>query len=127
MLRLLSGNPELLTISLYPVLHRKLVTCDPVSMLFVLAPVVVFQKWMCRSWLPPPVARRLDCHGHHANAFTAARWFVFVNLGAARLRASQIETRLSLAPVASCAPSARHSRPQTSPVCDTSSATLCWA
>ena len=25
------------------------VTCDPVSIEFVLAPVVVFQKWMCRS------------------------------------------------------------------------------
>ena len=49
MLKLLSGNPELLTISLYPVLHLRLVTWLPVSILFVLAPVVLFQKCMCLS------------------------------------------------------------------------------
>jgi len=95
-------------------------------MLLTRAPVVVFQKWMFRSYEPPPVARRLSCHGHQLSALTAARWFFFANLGAARDRASQMETRLSLPPVASCAPSDRHSRPQTSDVWETSSATL-WS
>lgn len=44
------------------------VTCEPAARDEVRAPVVVDQKWMCWSWLPPPVARRLVCQGHHARA-----------------------------------------------------------
>lgn len=82
---------------------------------------------MCRSYDPPPVARRFNCHGHQLNALTAARWLVFWNLGAPNDRASQMDTRLSFPPVASWAPSDLHSRPHTSDVWETSSATLCSA
>ena len=44
------------------------VTWESVHSEDVLAPVVDDQKWILRSALPPPVARRDDCHGHHARA-----------------------------------------------------------
>jgi hypothetical protein len=38
--------------------------------------VVVFQKWMCLSHDPPPVANKLSCQGHQARAYggLAATW-----------------------------------------------------
>ena len=36
-------------------------------------PVVVFQKRILRSAVPPPDARVFDWNGHHASAFTAAQ------------------------------------------------------
>lgn len=44
------------------------VTWDAVGREAVRAPVVVDQKWMVWSDVPPPEARRLDCQGHHARA-----------------------------------------------------------
>ena len=35
------------------------------------APVVEDQKWIVWSEEPPPVARRLDCQGHHASAWAS--------------------------------------------------------
>jgi len=46
-------------------------TCDLVSMLFTQTPVLQFQKRMCLSAVPPPLASRLGCQGHHARA-----WFM---------------------------------------------------
>jgi hypothetical protein len=47
-------------------------TWDLVSMALKQEPVLQFQKRICLSAVPPPLANMLDCHGHHANAFTAA-------------------------------------------------------
>ena len=46
--------------------------CDLVSTVLRHAPLLVFQKRMVRSFVPPPDASRLRCHGHHASALTAA-------------------------------------------------------
>lgn len=91
------------------------------------AEVVVFQKWIVLSEVPPPEARREEFHGHHARAckrmwdgqrveawrltkertLTAAVWFVLHILGALVMRPSQTLTTLSLPPLArSC--EARH-------------------
>ena len=45
-------------------------TCDLVSMLFTHTPVLQFQKRMCLSAVPPPLASRLGCQGHHARAWS---------------------------------------------------------
>ena len=45
------------------------------------APVETFQMWMVASEVPPPEASRLDCHGHHARAFTAAVWLLLESFG----------------------------------------------
>ena len=64
---------------------------------------------------PPPEASKFGCHSHQLRALTAARWLVLVNLGAPKCRISQILTRLSFPPVASCRPSdGLQVRPQTS-------------
>jgi len=39
-----------------------------VSTLVKQAPVLQFQKRICLSAVPPPLASRLCCHGHHASA-----------------------------------------------------------
>ncbi|EEQ37761.1 hypothetical protein CLUG_01885 [Clavispora lusitaniae ATCC 42720] len=98
---------------------------------------------MVRSLDPPPDASNSRCTGHHANAFTAARW-VFLRKSAPHpmpdplptlpehpqpspehvapvvelvLRASQMATTLSLPPSAKTCPSERYSRPHTSAAC----------
>ena len=44
------------------------ITCDFVSMLCTQVPVLQFQKRMCLSIVPPPLAKRPGCQGHHARA-----------------------------------------------------------
>ena len=44
-------------------------TCDLASIEFKHWPVEAFQNLIVLSLVPPPVARRFDCHGHHAKAF----------------------------------------------------------
>jgi len=48
-------------------------TWEFVSILFNNVPLLQFHSFIVRSAVPPPLARILACHGHHANAFTAAR------------------------------------------------------
>lgn len=57
---------------------------------------------MVRSAVPPPVASRLAWKGHQARALTAA-WCAVMRCDARSLAASQIISRLSLPPEASCA------------------------
>merc|ERR1719335_2140399 len=71
-------------------------------------PDVVFQKRMLRSAIPPPVARRLRCQGHHASAFTAEQCSVRTCFGVF-VMPSQTATVLSLLPDAKCDPSGDHS------------------
>lgn len=66
-------------------------------------PVCVLWNLMVRSAVPPPVASRLLWKGHQASAFTAAWWAVMRWVGRS-LAASQIISRLSLPPLASCRP-----------------------
>ena len=44
-------------------------TCDPVSRSTSFLPLEAFQRRMCLSAEPPPVASRLGCQGHHARAW----------------------------------------------------------
>jgi hypothetical protein len=53
-------------------MHETGLTWDLVSMTLKHEPVLQFQKRIHRSAVPPPLANVLGCHGHHANAFTAA-------------------------------------------------------
>jgi hypothetical protein len=75
---------------------------------------------MQRSDVPPPEARRFDCQGHHAIAFTAAVWRskswrgeILVaddEVGEEKLRqvlSSQTKSLLSFAPEAKYLPSVR--------------------
>lgn len=48
-------------------------TCDGVMSELSRADVVVFQKWIVLSDVPPPEARRDEFHGHQARAFGRAR------------------------------------------------------
>jgi hypothetical protein len=65
---LLSGNPCVARISLEWFDQMREVTWDEVGREERRAPVVDDQKWMVWSLVPPPVARRLVCQGHHAIA-----------------------------------------------------------
>ncbi len=65
-----------------PVGHQKhtfcrvrgaLLTCDLVSTELTKLPVAVFQKQICRSAVPPPVANNVGCHGHHDIAWQTKR------------------------------------------------------
>jgi hypothetical protein len=57
----------------------RLVTWAKTLMSARVAPLPVWKKWIWRSLLPPPVARRLGCHGAKAMALTAAEcWNVWV-------------------------------------------------
>merc|ERR1719478_213791 len=69
-------------------------------------PDVVFQKRMVRSAMPPPVAKRLRCHGHHASAFTAEQCSVRTCFGVF-VMPSQTATVLSLLPEAKARPVGR--------------------
>jgi hypothetical protein len=46
-----------------------ILTCDFVSTLWTHVPVLQFQKRIWRSAVPPPLANKLGCHGHHATAY----------------------------------------------------------
>ena len=45
------------------------VTWDGVFNECNLPPVVLFQMWTVASFVPPPLAKRDGCHGHHARAY----------------------------------------------------------
>ena len=49
--------------------HSLTLTWDLASTEFKHWPVEVFQNLIVLSFVPPPVARRFDCHGHQAKAF----------------------------------------------------------
>lgn len=84
----------------------------------------VFQNLMVRSAVPPPEASRLDWKGHHASALTAAVCAVKRCRGAPPA-APHTCSRLSLPPLASCAPLGDHFRPHTSCSCPRSVAVMC--
>lgn len=73
--------PWVLTISLTFLLHARLQTWLPVSMLFIWCPFVVFQNLMHLSAVPPPEARRLLWWGDHVIALTAAVCSVNFRIG----------------------------------------------
>ena len=100
-----------------------------------MAPVCAFQNLMVRSAVPPPLANKFRCIGHHDSALTAAWCWRSVIRGAhstprrpvapppgelppARCApdraASQRQRKFSLPPDAKVEPSADHDRPQTS-------------
>mmetsp|Transcript_28322 Transcript_28322/g.68012 ORF Transcript_28322/g.68012 Transcript_28322/m.68012 type:complete len:216 (-) Transcript_28322:677-1324(-) len=111
------------TISLSCGFHTKPQTWDPLSMELMQVPVVTFQKWICRSAVPPPVANNPWFQGHQAMAFTAALCSRKDHRGTSDPW-SQTCTTLSLPPDASFPPS-DHSNPQTSPSWATSLRTRC--
>mmetsp|Transcript_26700 Transcript_26700/g.70120 ORF Transcript_26700/g.70120 Transcript_26700/m.70120 type:complete len:238 (+) Transcript_26700:938-1651(+) len=96
-------------------------TCDPVLTSCCIAPDDVFQKQMRRSAVPPPEASSCAWCGDHASALTAAWWCVMRWRGAcdapwlpsAEAR-SQMHSRLSLPPDASCEPEGDQRSPQIS-------------
>ena len=45
------------------------VTWDGVFNECNLPPVVLFHTWTVASFVPPPLAKRDGCHGHHATAY----------------------------------------------------------
>ena len=97
-------------------------TCEPVSTEFRQAPVWVFQNLMHRSPPPPPEASKLPWKGHHASAFTAAVWSSIlwshcVGEFEDAEDLSQMCSKLSLPPLASCCPEADHFSPHTSCRC----------
>jgi hypothetical protein len=49
--------------------HCTEVTCAGNFLVCNLPPVVLFQIWTLASFVPPPLARRDGCHGHHARAY----------------------------------------------------------
>ena len=117
------------TISLSCTDHCSAQTCECVSTALTNAPLLVFQKRIMRSAVPPPEASRFFCHGHHARALTAAWCWSKLKTGGAvaTRRSSQIFSRLSLPPEASCTPPGAHLSPQTSCWCPCSVATECCA
>ena len=111
-----------------------------------MAPVCAFQNLMVRSAVPPPLANKFRCIGHHDSALTAAWCWRSVIRGAhstprrpvapppgelppARCApdraASHRHKKFSLPPEASVEPSADHDRPQTSCWWPTSVAVRC--
>lgn len=62
------GRPCVDTISLWWWDQWSDVTCDPALTDFIRAPVDEFQKWICLSSLPPPVASVEWFQGHQASA-----------------------------------------------------------
>jgi hypothetical protein len=82
--------------------------------LFISLPVSVFQNFMVLSVVPPPVASKPFCHGHHARAFTAALCPFKVNLYLPAFM-SQMTAVLSLLPDAN--PEASCLSPHTSALC----------
>ncbi len=120
--------------SLLRVVKWRICTCDLVSILLTQAPVCVFQNLMQRSAVPPPEASKLLWNGHHAKAFTAAWWSSKrwrYGLGpwidpAAPAAASQIWTRLSFPPLASCWPVGDHFSPHISCSC-ASNLSVMWS
>ena len=84
-------------------------------------PVNTFHARMYWSAVPPPVARMLCCHGHHARAFTAAVCWEKVWLGALQPVAvengSHTFTVLSFPPLAKSRPVGDQRSPQTSRLC----------
>jgi hypothetical protein len=127
-------NPCELKISRSCLLHCRAQTCDLVLILLTQAPVCVFQNLMQRSAVPPPEASKLLWNGHHAKAFTAAWWSSKrwrYGLGPwidppTPAAASQIWTRLSFPPLASCWPVGDHFSPHISCSC-ASNLSVMWS
>ena len=112
--------------------QRETLTCDLVSTLLTHEPVLQFQKRMWRSAVPPPLASRLGCQGHHARALTAAWCWEKVNSGWVSEYDSpacscHTCSRLSLPPDARSRPSGDHRRPHTSCEWPCTLATRCSA
>jgi len=51
------------------VMYNCILTWELVSVLLRQEPLEIFHMRICRSAVPPPLASRLDCQGHHAIAF----------------------------------------------------------
>ena len=88
-------------------------TCDPVSTQCSCWPVVLFQKRIVLSAVPPPDTSRLWYCGDHASAFTAATWSENLCTGCEE-ELFHMKTLLSLPPEASSWLSWDHLKPQTS-------------
>ena len=86
-------------------------------------PVSIFQNLIVWSDVPPPVANKFLCHGHHARALTAALCpcRVYLTLPAFK---SQIRAVLSLLPDAR--PQGSCLSPQTYPRCPWNLVTTFW-
>ena len=76
------------------------------------APLVVFQKRMRQSAIPPPLASRPCWWGDQAMALTAAVWSLNLRLGAVE-RKLQTQSLLSLPPLASSRPLGDQRSPHT--------------
>lgn len=85
---------------------------EPVSLLSIKLSVVTFQVLIHLSAVPDPVARMPLLRGHHAKAFTAAKWFFFI-IGTSILGEYRYNL-LSFPPDAKYLPSGDHFMPQTS-------------
>ena len=124
------SNPCELNNSRSCLFHSKEQTWEWVSIVFKHAPVWVCQNFIDLSKPPPPDAKRLFWKGHHAKAFTAAQCssnlcrYWEEELWDAMLL-SQMYSRLSLPPLASCLPEEDHFNPQTSWVCPLYVWTMC--
>lgn len=51
---------------------ENIITCDLVSTVFKLVPLLTFHNLMVLSAVPPPEAKIPGLHGHQAKPFTAA-------------------------------------------------------
>ena len=76
-------------------------TCDFASMVFEHCCVCVFQSLMVLSLLPPPVARRFGCHGHHAMAWAVSkrkseRFYNYENMVEITARASLVHVHIHM-------------------------------
>ena len=111
--------PCVLTSSLTFLLHTRLHTWLPVSTHESAVSVVVFQKRMHRSAVPPPDASSPCWCGDHAMAFTAAVWSPYRSTGCWEL-ADHTKSWLSFPPDASSRSSYDHFKPHTSLLCPTS-------